>query len=141
MELKNKLLTSLAHNMTQKNELIDQLQEELTKQQDKNISKKKMVSSAIDNLKKSSAQQEWHEFQKEFDLVYEGFIEKLIKTYPDLTRQELKTCALLKLGFSTKEIANVLYITPKSVSNHRHRIRKKINLSSETDLNLFFMNL
>lgn len=60
------------------------------------------------------------------------FQEELKKQYPSLTAYDLRLCTYLKANLSTKEIAALLNITPDSVKKAKHRIRKKINLSSES---------
>jgi len=46
-----------------------------------------------------------------------------------LSRREVEICNLIKSGLTTSEIANMLGISPRSVSNHRYRIRKKLQLT------------
>ncbi len=58
------------------------------------------------------------------------FQHHLRKSYPQLTAYDLRLCIYLKANLSTKEIARVLSITPDSVKKAKHRLRKKLNLSS-----------
>lgn len=54
--------------------------------------------------------------------------------YPELSPVELKVCTLLKINLSSKKIANILYVEPKSIEVYRFRIRKKLGLSREQNL-------
>nr|WP_314498765.1 hypothetical protein [uncultured Chryseobacterium sp.] len=70
------------------------------------------------------------------------FVEKFEKLFPDffielhdiasvpLTVSDLKFCAMLKLGFSTKQIAIYTDSTIKSVEGKKYRLRKKLRISS-----------
>jgi hypothetical protein len=51
-----------------------------------------------------------------------------------MTQDEFKFCALLKLEFSTKEIAQYTHTTIRSVQTRKNRFRKSFKLSSEKDL-------
>ncbi|NQX97326.1 MAG: hypothetical protein HRT73_05520, partial [Flavobacteriales bacterium] len=76
------------------------------------------------------------DYQKQVnDLNYE-FYETLIQTYPGLSKTEVKLCALLRLDLSNNEIAVLQNIALESVYKSRSRIRKKLNLPSDTDLNM-----
>lgn len=79
------------------------------------------------------------QFLTRFKEVYTDFYEKMSTQYPNLTSNELKFCALLKLNFSSKEIMDFEYISLRTVETRKYRLRKKLNLSSEIDLNKWMM--
>lgn len=66
------------------------------------------------------------------------FQEKLKKGYTDLTSYDLRLCTYLKGNLSTKEIAMLLNITPDSVKKAKHRLRKKIDIPSDSSWGTFF---
>lgn len=76
----------------------------------------------------------WKVFEKYFNNIYDGFFDRLVLRYPDLTTNELKICAYIKLNLTSKEIAVLMNISPTSVEMARHRLRKKLDLPSETNL-------
>lgn len=80
-------------------------------------------------------------FLARFREVYPDFINKLLEINPDLENSELILCAMLKLNFSSKEIANYLFIQHKSAQQKKNRIRKRLNLPSDTNLYHFFGGL
>jgi tetratricopeptide (TPR) repeat protein len=80
-------------------------------------------------------------FLTRFTEVYPDFIEKLNRTYPTLTSGQLKFCALLKLNFSTKEIAYYNNISARSVEIKKGRLRKQLDISSSEDLNKWMINV
>jgi len=49
--------------------------------------------------------------------------------YSKLTATEIKVADLIRQGKSTKEIADILNVSPNTVSNFRHGIRKKLVLT------------
>ncbi len=69
------------------------------------------------------------------------FVNKINKLFPRLTETELEVCALIKLGLNTKEIAIATNSTYKAIESAKYRLRKKMNLDSNTNLMLFFNNL
>lgn len=76
----------------------------------------------------------WKQFEIKFLEIYPDFFEKLKSVSSELTRSELKVLALIKLSFSSKEIANVFGIEPTSVDRHRTNSRRKLDLAKSDDL-------
>jgi tetratricopeptide (TPR) repeat protein/DNA-binding CsgD family transcriptional regulator len=76
----------------------------------------------------------WNEFLLLFSNVYPSFFEKLKTQHPQLTQNELRICALMKLNLSLLEISNALNITAESVRKARYRLYKKIGLNSDQEL-------
>ncbi len=79
-------------------------------------------------------------FLSRFKEVYPNFYSKLSSQYPEMTSGQLKFCALLKLNFSTKEIAHLSHISVRSVEMKKSRLRKQMNIPSDVDLNNWMMN-
>lgn len=77
---------------------------------------------------------EWNRFQENFDLIHENFFRKLKKSYPSLTPTDLKLCSLLRLNYTTKEIAEMLNLSIRGVETARYRLRKKLDLSENDNL-------
>jgi DNA-binding CsgD family transcriptional regulator len=48
-----------------------------------------------------------------------------------LTMSEYKILKLVAKQYSSKEIANLLFVSEKTVKNHRHNIIQKLNLTNE----------
>ncbi|WP_343680551.1 hypothetical protein [Chryseobacterium arthrosphaerae] len=80
-------------------------------------------------------------FLLKFRELYPGFISALLKINPDLENSELAFCAMLKLHFSSKEIADYTFVQHKSVQQKKYRIRKRLSISGETDIYEFFDNI
>ncbi len=79
-------------------------------------------------------------FVSRFKEVYPDFYSKITSHYPEMTSGQLKFCALLKLNFSTKEIAQFSHISVRSVEMKKSRLRKQLQIPSDIDLNYWMMN-
>lgn len=79
---------------------------------------------------------------KEFKDLHPQFFSKL-KELSDhqLTTLDLKYCAYIHLKLSTKEISSALNVAPKSVRMSKYRIKQKLNLSKDDDLDRFLQTL
>jgi len=78
--------------------------------------------------------QNWHHFKLEFEKTSPGFFDKLTLNYPNLSEQDVRMCAYLAIGLTTKEISRLLNISIDAVNKSRQRLRKKMNFAAETDL-------
>ncbi|WP_407483378.1 helix-turn-helix transcriptional regulator [Elizabethkingia meningoseptica] len=80
-------------------------------------------------------------FFTKFIALYPDFISELQKINPDLKRSELMFCAMLKLNFSSKEIASITGVLHTSIQKRKNKIRKRLNISSDADIYYFFDQL
>jgi len=142
IDYKNKELTSYALNFQQKNELIEEIKDVLDELKKLKIVKVSSKLSGLSRLVKTHGHidKEWHDFKKYFEEVHNDFFTSLKNQYPDLSNNELKLCALLKLNLNMKESANILGISPDSVKTARYRLRKKLKLTTEQNLVDFIIN-
>lgn len=69
-----------------------------------------------------------------FKQVFPDFYEKLLQENSEMTREEFKFCALLKLGFTTKDIANYNHLAVRSVQTKKSRLRKSFCVPPHEDL-------
>ena len=76
-------------------------------------------------------------FQNRIDILNSEFYENLLKAHPNLTKTELKLCSLIRLNLDNKDIAIMQNISKDSVYRSRTRLRKKLNIPSNVDLNIF----
>ena len=97
------------------------------------IEKYKIKKTDIKNFKDLNNylklhEDDWMIFNSHFKKIHVNFFSTISQSYPDLTQQDMKFCALLKLNFTTKEIARLLNIEPTSVQRRKVRLKKKMNL-------------
>ncbi|WP_347217406.1 LuxR C-terminal-related transcriptional regulator [Chryseobacterium sp.] len=80
-------------------------------------------------------------FIKRFEEINPSLFQNILKINPQLTKSELSLCAMIWLGFSSKDIADFTFIQHRSVQTKKGRLRKKLNIPSEKDLYSFFTSL
>lgn len=117
MAIENNLIT-LAQTLTDSNENIEHL---------KNY-----------NL---SRNEQWHEFKNLFLKLYPAFDIKLNEKLGKVSNAELRLMMLHKLGLSSKEIAQILFISIEGVKKSKYRLYKKMGISSNTELDMFLQKL
>ncbi|MRI01291.1 hypothetical protein GH721_12185 [Kriegella sp. EG-1] len=130
MMLKNRELTASALQLIEKEEFISNLKQSISKSD-------AVDTKAIHNMLKgfqSSPGGNWKEFEARFTSINQSFYKKIRSKYPDLGQTDLKLCALVKLGFSSKEMSSLLGITIESVHTSRYRLRKKLKLEKGENL-------
>ncbi|AZA98223.1 hypothetical protein EG359_00760 [Chryseobacterium joostei] len=81
------------------------------------------------------------EFLRQFKEAYPELINKLLHINPNLEDSELAFCAMLKLHFTSKEIASYTLIQHRTVQQKKYRIRKRLDIPTETDIYQFFDDL
>lgn len=83
----------------------------------------------------------WDRFKQQFDAVHPGFFVKLRQQYPRLTENDLRLCAYIRIGMTSKEIAEVMLITHDSVNTSRYRLRRKLGLGKDISLEDFIRKI
>lgn len=83
----------------------------------------------------------WEIFAHQFHKVHHGFYPQLVGRYPDLTPAEIKVCSLIRIGLSSKEIAEILCVSKRTVDNHRSRVHKKMALPQGASLTGFIAQI
>ncbi len=142
---KNKELAGMTMDLLQRGEVLAKVKEvisALVKKHDATIENSPGFRQLIRLIREvERSDEDWAQFTMHFNHVNAGFFAALKEKYPDLTSYELKLCAYLKMNLSSKEIAQLMNITIKAVEVGRYRLRKKLQLPSETNLYGFLMQL
>ncbi|MEO1012970.1 MAG: hypothetical protein AAFX53_16850, partial [Bacteroidota bacterium] len=134
LELKNKELAVSALQLVEKDEFLRMLKDKLKDNGDMvKASELKQVLRSVS----VSNDNNWEEFKLRFTAVNEKFYKKLIGKYPRLTQSDQKICALIKLNFTSKDMARLLGISVESVHTTRYRLRKKMGLDRSVNLEEF----
>lgn len=132
-------LTTHSLNLLQKNRAMEELKRELQNITDiKNPEVKKNIQYIISRINFNlNLDKDWEAFQLYFTKTHKNFYPQLKKDFPDISGAELKLSALIRLGFSIKETASILNISPDSVKTARSRLRKKFNIDMADNLTEF----
>jgi len=99
----------------------------------------KTIKSNISSKEKT--RMDWDSFKMHFENVHPNFFEKLLKKNKTLTQNDLRLCGYIKLNLSTKDIANILNVSDRTIQTSRYRIKKKLDLPTETNLVHFIQGL
>ena len=84
---------------------------------------------------------DWDHFTQHFDKVHSDFVVVLKEVHPNITANEIKICTYLRMNLSTKEIAQLMNISVRGVEISRYRLRKKLGISTETNLFDYLISL
>ena len=69
---------------------------------------------------------QWEELKEKTDALYDRYTERLLKKVPTLTTHDIHICCLIKLSFSNIAMADILGISPTSVSRQKQRLKERI---------------
>ena len=140
IDFKNRELTSFSIHICNKNEILTEIDSQIKSIEDwgKNQKLKELTMLIKQNLQ---FDQDWDIFKMHFIEVHPDFFKTIIDKFPDLTNDDLKLCAYLKLQLSSKEIARLLNIESAAVNKRRNRIRKKLDIGSSIDLHEFMLTI
>ncbi len=127
INFKNKELTANTLQLIGKDQMIKELLDAL---REESSSKYKVFNSRF----KQDNKKIWDNFQSRFTETNDEFNNRLLQKYPELTPVDLRHCALIRLGFDSKEMSKLLGISINSVHMARSRIRKKMGLSRDESL-------
>jgi len=131
LEIKNKELTTNVIYQIRKNELINNIADKLmTNRHNFKKENQSLIKDIISDLENSKEDSVWMEFETRFHNVHNEFYEKLNEINPDLTPNERRLCAFLRLNMSTKEISTITGQSLRSIDVARTRLRQKLNLTN-----------
>ncbi len=141
---KNQELAMTTMHLVQKAEILLTVQEELNQILEKspNPGVKKEIQQLI-NLLNSDVKldEDWEHFAYHFDQVHVNFIKHLREQFPQLSANDYKLCAYLRMNLSTKEIAPLMNISVRGVEGSRYRLRRKLDLPNDANLTEFILQL
>jgi inorganic phosphate transporter, PiT family len=144
LEQKRKELNSVLLNISEQREFYENITNqvsELIGSPDVKMRDERLKELLVLLKQKMSFSKEIDEYYGQIEQIHKDFQMKLEDRFPDLTDNEKRLATLLRLNFSSKEIATFMNITPKSVEIARYRLRKKLELKSGDNLTQFLINL
>lgn len=142
LELRNKELTTNVMYLVQKNEYIADIAEQLISVKESLPENNKYVlGKLINELKMNRDDKIWKEFEIRFQEVQQEFYSRLNERFPDLTPNEKKLAAFLRLNMTTKDISAITFQLPDSIKTARSRLRKKLGLPQEANLIAFLESI
>jgi DNA-binding CsgD family transcriptional regulator len=137
IESKNRELAISTMSIIKKNEFLNSIKDQL-----KEVENTPKVKSVIKTINRNiNNTDDWKFFQEAFNNADKDFLKKVKGKHPELTPNDLKLCAYLKLNLSSKEIAPLLNISVRSVEVKRYRLRKKMSLPRDYGLSDYILSL
>lgn len=132
---KTREAASLALDAAARNQAIESIRETLREKRRKGSISQHDMAAMLSQLGESADSDNfWEVYQNNFNLIHKNFFKKLKEHYPNLTPTDLRFCALLRLNLSTKDIAQFTGLSIRGVEGARYRLRKKLNLTENTNL-------
>lgn len=142
LDLSNRQLTAFTMQKIrfseQQNDILEDVRRLFAENSPRSKEMQTGLQRIISKLSGFKANDDWTEFRYYFENVNTDFYARLTKAHPDLTEKQKRLCALLYLGLNTKEISSITFREVRSIESSRARLRKKLGLSGDEDLNLYF---
>lgn len=133
-----KSMKQILANLSEKHELVNQLQFEISgfKDQFLSIDQKKEQEALLERLNsfKILTDDDWDEFRHLFNKRYPTFFDNLLAMADTISKADLRLAALIRLDLSVNEIGKTLGISSDSVKRNHLRLRKKLNLNEQSML-------
>jgi len=141
LDEQNRKLAASALQVTAKNQILDTILQEIDQERTSGDSDPETCFKRIQRTVKSNLNldKDWEQFKRHFEEVHPDFFIRLGEQFPELTPGEQKICAYYRINLGTNEIAQILNVTIGGVQKSRHRLRKKLGIDSETELNEFML--
>lgn len=84
---------------------------------------------------------EWEAFDTNVKQIHNDFVNRLIARHPNLSSKDIRLSIFLKMNLSSKEIAPLMNISFRGVELHRYRLRKKLGLEQDVNLNIYMLEI
>lgn len=136
IEEKQRELTSTALRMANYQDSIGEI---IEKCENESFSKVSDIKKELQYLMKQKDY--WKQFEKRFNSLHPEFSNILTSKYSKLTKNDIEFCSLLKLNLSNKEIASLLQISHESAITKKYRIKKKMQISDDTEFEKVLMSI
>lgn len=143
LDLKDRELVSFLLQLSQKNELLSKAKNILQKAHNEDHDSLKSVLTEMRTMLDETANEQidWSTIENQVEKVHPGFMDRLQSKHSTISLKDKRLCSYIRLGLSSKEIAGLLNLTPKSVEIARVRLRKKLKLGTSIRLSNYLLQL
>ena len=142
IDAKTRELTSYSMLVSNKNLMLKQILDLTTQIFDNKENSAKNVKKINEIVQNNlDIDDEWENFKMHFDKVHPHFFGKLKKISDNLTEENLRMCAYIKMRLANKQIAQLLHVIPNTIITSRYRLKKKLQLDDDVDLDGFLGDL
>ena len=143
LELKSKELTSNTLHVIQSNQFLEELKEEISDMiKDEKRDQKRQLQQVMQKINQNiNHDRHWKEFSTLFEQIHQAFFDNLKRHSDDLTANDIRLVALIKMNLSSKDMAVIFGISQDSLRVARYRLRKKLNIPQGENLSSFIQTL
>ena len=140
---KDEALSQKTLAIHQNNQTLQQIQKDLEKYAlELPVIKRIKIKTILQKFPQANSfDQEWETFKKQFEEIHPYFFKTLENQFQALRPHELRMCAYIRVGFSIKEISELLHIERRGARVKKTRIKKKMNLPDQISLDEFLMKI
>ncbi len=140
---KERDLSDFAIRLTQDQDWAKELADQLEVIKKASSEERDILTKALEQTiaNKISVDSDTQDFFDRLDKLSDAFYSKLTNSYPNLSKNEIRLCSLIRLKIESRSIATLQNITLASLNTSRYRLRKKLILSEDIDLDFFIQNL
>lgn len=140
LDLKQKDMDTFAANNRMQLQIRENIITQLGKIESENGSLKIIKSIRIDLLNQVETQRKLSFSEKNISDVNAQLYERLTDKHPNLSKKERELCSYIRLGLSTKEIASLMNTSDNTVYVTKNRLKAKLNLSTNTQVDTYLLN-
>jgi tetratricopeptide (TPR) repeat protein len=143
LALKSKELTTHTLQVIQHNQFLENMRSKLEEmiKDDKRDQKKQLLQLVKQISQNINHDQQWKDFTLLFEQLHQSFFDNLKAHCEDLTVNDIRLIALLKMNMSSKDMAVIFGISQDSLRVARYRLRKKLNIVEGDNLNSFIQTI
>ena len=121
-------------NIIEKTRMIEKLEEQML--ESSTPARQQETIAVLSNLT-ILTEEDWDKFKLLFEKIYPMFFQRLKTATPDITVAEQRMAALIRLKLTARQMASMQGISPDSVHKTRQRLRYRLSVSNETNLENF----
>lgn len=130
LSTKNRQLTAFIAEQIKRNEAIENLKGKMISSGDSSINTT-VLEKDFNQIKNEHAN--WETFKTYFENVYPNYLKTLYQLNSNLTNNDLRMCAFIKMGLKTKEIAIINGVSVRAIEKAKERLKKKLNVDNLND--------
>ena len=131
-------LQSLTQSLIQKTNLAEELQVQINQ---RSVSAERQGLTATLSSLTILTEADWEKFKSIFEQLYPGFFMNLRGKIPDISIAESRMAALARLQFPTSQVASILGISPNSVYKTRQRLRQRLRVDTDMEIDEFISSI
>lgn len=142
-EKENKIIDNILFT-TEINAFLDNLSVQiraLSDNMDNNQLTEDNIAQIIAKIDKKIQYKNIQRYSKAYNKINPEFTSRLLKRHNSLTPLEVELSGMIRLGLSTKEHAELLFVKPESIRVSRSRLRKKLQLSKSQNLEIYLRSI